>query len=127
MARFIVRVPHGKGATLLEWSTVVDAPVAAFANEAELEQSVKEEEGTRGLEALRSRLERLREKGTTSKVDASAEESVRLNRAGSRETCMTWRQIQDWCEAGCFNPMPVGRCRCNAKDENGNRPSCGEP
>jgi hypothetical protein len=75
------------------WSTVVDAPVTYGMNRDELEQFVQAEQGARGLEALPERLERVEQKGTSSRIDASLAKLLVGNRAGDGETRLTEAEI----------------------------------
>lgn len=77
----------------LVWSTVSDSPITYGLTLAELRRYVKEEDGRRGLEDLARRLERVEQKGTSSHLDANADDTIWLNRAGPDETSLHREEI----------------------------------
>jgi hypothetical protein len=100
MPRYIVKLTDEKTNTnyYLEWSTVVDAPITYGMSLEEFNDYYKEEYGNSGLEQLAARMERVEQKGTSSMLDASADEVISFNRAGDGETCITKEQIiQKFC------------------------------
>ncbi len=90
MGRFIVELAPGK---YVEWSSVVDAPVTYVMTETELVQYVREEYGEAGVRELPARMERVKAKGTNALTYKSADNVIRVNRAGPNETEITREQI----------------------------------
>ena len=111
MPAYLVRL----GSKIVEWSTVVDAPIRIFDGEEDLREHVMGEYGAQGLRDLPPRLERLAAKGTSSRNHHGAEDVVAVNRAGAKETCMTFAQIVAYygVEREGYDDPPVGRRRCN--------------
>jgi hypothetical protein len=71
---------------LLVWSTIVDAPITYGMSEPELRDWIKEEQGAQGLRVLDERMRRVREVGTSSRVDRDWTSVISGNRAGPGET-----------------------------------------
>lgn len=92
MGQFIVKL-EGK---YLIWSSIVDAPITMGMTLAELTEHVRNESGRRGLDDLPARLARVDVNGTSAMDDKSAIDTVWLNRAGAKETCMTVAQIVEY-------------------------------
>jgi hypothetical protein len=98
MPRFIVEIRNPDDESdrrLLEWSTVVDAPVTYGMTEAQFRASYREEYGSRGMLGLDARLERVRQHGTSCVEPCTVEYLTAGNRAGPNETCadaaLIWR------------------------------------
>lgn len=89
MGQFIVKL----AGRYIVWSTVVDAPVTYGMTLDELREHVQQRDGSNGLAALASRLERVEQYGTSSPHHESPDEVMWLNRAGRNETALTKAQI----------------------------------
>lgn len=97
MPRYICKVIDlDKKEYYFEWSTVVDAPVTFGMSLEEFKEYYKERYGLEGLKGLPERLERVEEKGTSSRVDESVQTLFEHNRAGPNESCFTFEEIVDW-------------------------------
>jgi len=106
------------------WSTIVDAPITFGMTLEELTEYVRDESGRRGIEELKSRLERVELRGTSSMLDRSAVDTVWLNRAGAGETCMSVEQLTEYFvrKRDPDAPLPRGdneppRYPCQGKDD----------
>jgi len=99
MGRFIVEIRNPEDDAdrrLLEWSTVVDAPVTYGMREDEFTDYYQAEYGNEGMRELPARMARVREKGTSAYDDESWEDTALVcNRAGPDETqvdaAMLWK------------------------------------
>ena len=99
MGRFIVEIRNPEDDAdrrLLEWSTVVDAPVTYGMREDEFRTYYRNEYGNDGMRQLDDRMTRVREKGTSAHDDESWEDTALVcNRAGPDETqadaAMLWK------------------------------------
>lgn len=80
----------------LIWSTIVDAPITFGGTRKQLEARIREEHGRRGVEELVARLERVEAKGTSSRHDESADDTIFLNRAGPREAPLAREEIVEF-------------------------------
>lgn len=76
-----------------EWSTVVDAPVTKAMHREEFEQFYKEEYGNRGIEDLEARLSRAITFGCSAFDGHSLYELIKGNRAGPKETELSFEEI----------------------------------
>jgi hypothetical protein len=100
MGRFIVEIRNPEDDAdrrLLEWSTIVDAPVTYGMDEAEFTTYYRSEYGNDGMREFPSRMARVREKGTSAYDDDSWESTALVcNRAGPDETradaAMLWKR-----------------------------------
>lgn len=94
MPHYIVRLtgPDRRQHYLI-WSTLIDAPVTRGMSRSELMAYCRRTYYGVESVALTSRLARLDAKGTSSIHDACAEDTVRHNRAGPGETCLSVPQI----------------------------------
>ena len=82
MSQYII---HYKGAYNI-YSTIADGPYFATAlTLKQLVHFIKKEYGFQGLRALRERLKRAYQKGTSSFDDKSLQDTLLLNRAGKNE------------------------------------------
>lgn len=96
MPRYIVELRDGDDRWLLEWSSVVDAPVSFGMTSEEFNAYYQEEYGKEGMRDLDQRLERVWKKGTSAHLYDSAEELVSFNRAGPNETSLSVEDIIEW-------------------------------
>jgi hypothetical protein len=82
------------GTKYVEWSTITDSPVSAGMTLEQFRAYIKERYGTEGLERLPARLARVEAIGT-SLLDPPlrAEDFTRFNRAGPRESHLSWREL----------------------------------
>lgn len=85
MPRYIIEL----GGKLLEWSTVVDAPVSEPMDEAEFRAHYQNCYGTDGMRDLDSRLERVRATGCSSLGGLTADDVIQGNRAGPNEKTLS--------------------------------------
>lgn len=95
MPRYIVKLTDKDKSWYMEWSTIVDAPYSYGMSLEEFREYYKECYGTYSLPELETRLERVEEKGTSSMLHKSAEDTISFNRAGKKETQLTVKQIID--------------------------------
>ncbi len=93
MPRFIVKLNTADQDYYLEWSTVVDAPVTYGMSREEFEQYYAQSYGTEGLRDLPGRMARVEAKGTSSRIDDSAEDVISCNRAGKNESNLSVSDI----------------------------------
>lgn len=77
----------------LEWSTVVDAPVTYGMTLEEFTDYYRNEYGRAGEADLEERMKRVEAKGTSSQVDGDVRSLIRGNRAGDKESSMTYNEI----------------------------------
>lgn len=93
MPTYIAKFPNG---LLLEWSTVVDAPITELMREDEFVEYYRESYGKQGLAGLEERMERVRMKGVSSMVHSSLKDLVSgYNRAGPDETYLSIDEIME--------------------------------
>lgn len=93
MANLIIKLKRGKSVRYLEWSTICEAPVTWGMRYQEFLDDYECKYGVHGMIGLEERLARVREKGTSSLVDDSLEDTILLNRAGPGETTLTKREL----------------------------------
>jgi hypothetical protein len=107
MGQFIVKL---EGRYLI-WSGIVDAPITMGMTLEQLTEYVREESGRVGLERLPGRLERVERTGTSAMNHGNVIDTVWLNRAGARESCMTLEQLIDYYvrNGDTGKPLPVGK------------------
>ncbi len=108
MARFLLKLSHEDKSWYLEWSTVVDAPVARFDSLEELKEYYQAEYGRSGMLDLDQRLFRVEQKGTSSLIHKSADDLISYNRAGANETCLTKEQIIKYYCTEELTELPTG-------------------
>lgn len=85
MGQYIVKLKEH----YLIWSSTVDAPISEGMNLHDLKDWIREEYGRQGMEQLPARLARVEAKGTSSKGDDDALDTIWLNRAGPDEKPLT--------------------------------------
>lgn len=97
MPRYIVKLHDDRDGAdyYMIWSTIVDAPVTRGGTLAQLEATVREENGESGIDQLPARLARVEAHGTSSQSPMTAAELISGNRAGPRETEATLHEIID--------------------------------
>jgi hypothetical protein len=100
MPKFIVEIrnpDNDSDRRLVEWSTVVDAPVTYGMAEPEFMEYYRTEYGDSGMCGLDARMSRVRKTGTSSYGDRSWTDTIAANRAGPNEThadaAMLWRMF----------------------------------
>ena len=93
MGRFLMRLKGREGVYILEWSTIVDAPVTFGMPLAEFEAYYKEQYGANGLRELPERLARLEKYGTSLVDGRTPQDAISGNRAGPNEKRLTLREI----------------------------------
>lgn len=93
MGRTIVKLQKGEEVRYIVWSSVVDAPVTYGLTYEELEEHIRFEQGQEGMDALSSRMGRVYQYGTSSWDEESPEELMAFNRAGEKESCLTFDEI----------------------------------
>ncbi len=92
MPRYIIKIRE----KYFIWSTIVDAPITVGMTKTQLEDYIKDEYGWQGLNELPERLKRVEEKGTSAlEIYNSMEETVKCNRAGNKEACLTIDEIYE--------------------------------
>jgi hypothetical protein len=91
MPNYIVKL----GTKYLEWSTIVDAPITHGMTREELHDYIKSEYGEAGLRSLPERLERVEATGTSSRI-GTLEGHIACNRAGPKETELTFDELVAW-------------------------------
>lgn len=97
MPTFIVEIRDGDDRWLLEWSTVVDAPVTFGMSEDAFRAYYREEYGRHGYEnEFEQRMARVRASGTSHRGGESPLDLMRFNRAGHHETQATPTEIVEW-------------------------------
>ena len=75
-----------------EWSTVVDAPVSMLLSREKF-TAYYHRYGDKIVEELPERLARAEKNGTSCYGEESFESLIELNRAGPKESCLTFAQI----------------------------------
>lgn len=86
------------GGKYLEWSTMVDAPVTRGLTRKELREHIRWRYGEEGLRRLPARLKLVESRGTSMTRHTCVEDTVRFNRAGKNEQCLTVEQlIEKYC------------------------------
>jgi hypothetical protein len=108
MGAFIIKLSDDRDYYLI-WSSVVDAPVSEGLSLEELRIWYKEEYGNHGMRDLDERLERVKSKGTSSKIHNSAEDTISCNRAGVDGTELTVQQIIDYYCTQKITERPRGK------------------
>lgn len=96
MPKYIIRLDTTKGAKYLEYSTITDTPITSAMTREAFEAYYLEEYGRSSMHTLKERMERVDRKGTSSRRDSSAEDTVSHNRAGFGWTCMTFTEFVAW-------------------------------
>jgi hypothetical protein len=91
MGQYIVKIKD----KFFMWSSIVDAPISAGLTEEELTEWIRQEHGRDGLHTLPERLERVRQKGTSSHMYDSAEEVIEGNHAGPNGSSLTADEIYE--------------------------------
>lgn len=105
MPRSIIKIKD----KYFEWSTVVDAPVTYAMTLAELKKYYKNEYGKQGFSELANRLERVEDKGTSSRIDSSVASEVKYNHAGKDGTRITIDQIYEFYQnEESYKNIPLG-------------------
>jgi hypothetical protein len=95
----IIKLSEDNRDWYLEYSTVVDAPILYGMSLEEFKQYYQEEYGRSSMDELEKRLARVEEKGTSSMMHSSLEDTIDYNRAGKNETCLTKEQmIEHYCK-----------------------------
>lgn len=91
---------HGRD-YYLEWSTIVDAPVTDGMTREEFMEYYKNRYGTAAMEReFGERMARVDATGTSSRIDSSAADVWKHNRAGQEETSLDLEGILDrYCRA----------------------------
>lgn len=110
MPRFLLKL----SSKIVEWSTIVDAPITQPMTREELQEYIREQYGEEGLRRLPSRLVDMDLYGASS--GETPREAVTCNRAGEGETEMSYVQLCAWADAG-GGPMPVGEVVRKYDDE----------
>lgn len=77
----------------LLYSTVVDAPTTWGMTLPDLTKFYKEEYGNEGIRDLQKRMSRVEDKGTSSFLDSSVEDTIAGNHAGPDGTTITLDEI----------------------------------
>jgi hypothetical protein len=95
MAHFICKIVEENQLWYFEWSTVVDAPITFGMSLEEFKKYYKEEYGRKGMDDLEQRLERVEEKGTSSRIHKSVDDLIDYNRAGQRGSSLSRQQLID--------------------------------
>jgi hypothetical protein len=94
MADIVLKLSKAGTDYYLLWSTVVDAPIITNGLTLdEFKKFYKERYGTEGLKNLEVLLKRVNETGTSSYIYKSADDLIRLNRAGVNEKRLSKAQI----------------------------------
>lgn len=93
MPQYIVKLTEGSEAWYLEWSTIVDAPITYGMFLADFKTYYAETHGRYTLEELEERLVRVERKGASCIGETTADELLRCNRAGPKESCLTKAEI----------------------------------
>jgi len=104
MGRYIVKLTDDGNEWLLEWSTVVDAPVTRGMSRADFQAYIGREYGSQGLRELPERLARVDATGTSALDVPDVDSVISCNRAGPNETRLTRKQL---IEAYCTTPDHV--------------------
>ena len=82
----------------MEWSTIVDAPTTYGCDLDSFKEYYKKEYGNKGMEELDSRLARVSETGTSSRVDKSLDNLISYNRAGEKENHLNKEELlEEYC------------------------------
>jgi hypothetical protein len=89
VGRFIIKLED----RYLEWSTVCDAPVSTAMTREEFLAHYRNEYGQSGMVGLPERMARVEAKGTSCLTDDSVADTVRFNRAGPEERCLTMDEL----------------------------------
>jgi hypothetical protein len=108
---FYVRVGDTEpdGPWVVEWSTVVDAPVTYGMRRDEVEKHHREQYGVDGAVRLPRLMSELDARGISSR-GTSRETVLQVNRAGHHEACATEAEIVEWyCRRRADPPEGVGR------------------
>ena len=128
MPRYIIRLHDDQDGQdyLLEWSTIVDAPITYGLSWEEFQEHYREEYGRRSFEMeLPERMARVDATGTSSRLHDSVDAVISFNHAGPNETCLSKEQIierycrnreqtqvqeehEQWVEAGMPGLLPPG-------------------
>lgn len=103
MGNTLIRLERDTTEYFLQWSSIVDAPISYGMSESELREFYLEEYGRNGSRDLDERIAECRKRGTSSRMDKTAESVIRGNRAGEDETELSVDQIID--------------CYCIAQDD----------
>jgi len=85
MPRYICQFEDGDQRWLLEWSTIVEAPVTWGMTEEEFRSYYQTKYGTDEMEKLGERLARVEAKGTSARHYDDLDDLIFSNRAGHRE------------------------------------------
>lgn len=93
MPHYIVKLQTQNGPRYLDWSTVVDAPVTHGMTLQAFKTWYREERGAEGMRTLPDRLKRVESKGVSALDYVSVDELISHNRAGPKETCLTYAQL----------------------------------
>lgn len=106
MPKYLVKISNPSDesdAVLIEWSTVVDAPVAVFSSIEELVEHTRVRYGQAALSELPARLWRVALRGHSSVVHERVDDLVRGNRAGDNEETLSmgeiWAAIQPYVDS----------------------------
>lgn len=92
MSRPIVKLAENE---YLEWSSIVDAPTTYIVDREKMKAYLKKEYHS-SEEEVESRLKRADLYGTSYlHVNESAKELLAWNRAGDKETCLTFEEIRE--------------------------------
>ena len=96
MPTTIIKLPCDGQDYYLEWSSVVDAPVTYGMTLDEFKSYYRAEYGNQGMERLEERMKRVEETGTSDRLSRKpVKEWVKFNRAGDKETQITYDKIVD--------------------------------
>ena len=91
MARIIIKIKD----RYFDYSTVVEAPVTRGMTLDEFREYYRGEYGEWSLDELEGRLHRVEEKGTSSFLDESVEETIAANYAGDGDSSLTLDEMYD--------------------------------
>lgn len=82
----------------LEWSTIVDAPVTYGMGRGEIEVYHRQRYGEEGQREFANRMARVDQKGVSAIDYDSVEDLISANRAGNKESELTYREIvEEYC------------------------------
>lgn len=94
MGCYIIKIEHKGKEYFLEWSEITDAPITYGMEYEEFADYYKNEYGKQSFETnFNDRMERVREKGTSSRMHKSMEDVIENNRAGKNEKYLSLEGI----------------------------------